>query len=118
VQCEDVYQKFPEFIDLEDLPSEANKHISTCLSCQAEMAHYKGIKRSLSQMQDVMVAPPVNLLADVLVAIKPDAEVAQISRSRKSRRRRTVSGIAAAVTAGAGVAIYAVKFANKHKIAS
>ena len=116
MQCENLYDLMPDFVDLSALPADADKHVSNCLRCQAEMAHYRSIRRSLSEMKSSMVAPPTDLLSDILSAVRPDADVVRIDK--KSRRRKVVGGIAAAVTAGAGVAIYAAKFAHKHKIAS
>ena len=101
---------------LNQLPAEAERHVGSCLRCQAELAQYRKLLRALTALRGHYVIPDDRLLDDILAALKPPAEVHRLHRiSRRNRRAAYIGGIAAAATAGAaGAIVIATRLANRH----
>ncbi|NNE97026.1 MAG: hypothetical protein HKN24_13450 [Acidimicrobiales bacterium] len=119
MQCDDVILYLAQSPDEESndyLPLPVRHHLSTCLTCQAERAHYLRLHRELRALRDVVIRPDDRLLTDVLDTVRPPATVTPI---RSSRRKAYVGGIAAAATAGAAGALVLVsKLSQKgHRLA-
>ena len=85
-------------------PSEA-MHVETCLRCQAELAQYRRLLRSLRALRTHTVTPDDDLLIDVLSALRPSASVSRLHR--RNRRAAYLGGIAAATAGAAGALVLA-----------
>ena len=51
------------------LAGEARVHVGACLRCQAELANYRRLRRSLQQLADAPVPVDPTLHHDVLLAL-------------------------------------------------
>lgn len=83
------------------------RHVEHCLRCQAELAHYRKLLRSLRSLRSEVIAPAPGLLADILAGLE-GVSIAQERAIRSllsTRRVAYVGGIAAATAAGAVSAI-------------
>ena len=119
MQCETVSLQLAEIADgLERLPAEAERHVGTCLRCQAELAQYRKLMRALTSMRGQYLVPDDQLLDDILDALRPPASVHRLHR--RNRRVAYIGGIAAAAaTAGAaGAFVIAARLANRQSLAS
>ena len=78
------------------------RHIETCLRCQAELARYRKMLRGLHLLRTRYLEPAPGLLAQTLAAIEDEGE-RQARRSILSGRRLAYAGAigGAAVAAGA-----------------
>lgn len=118
MQCENVSLQLAEIVDgLTTLPFEAERHVDSCLRCQAELAQYKKLLRALTALREQYQPPDDQLLQDVLDALRPPATVHRLHR--RNRRAAYIGGIAAAATAGAAASIViASRLANRQSLAS
>lgn len=118
MQCETIYDLMPGSGGVvSDLPFDAANHVSSCLRCQAEAAHYRKLKSSLSNLKTQYVQPDPQLVNQIMFSVRNRSNVVPI-RASKSSRLKSRPAVAAAITAGAGAAIMAFKFVNKHRLAS
>lgn len=80
---------------------EAGAHVATCLRCQAEVAAYRRVLRTMRAMKlDVLPVPPGHL-AEVLRAIEAAAEDETLSAgASRAVRAACVGGLTAAGAAG------------------
>ena len=110
MRCEDVSKALPEIVDgaaTADLT--LRRHVDTCLRCQAELAQYRRLLRSLHHLRTEVLEPAPGLLSDVLANLEAAGERRAIRSMLNGHRAAYVSGIAAATAAGAAGAIL---FAN------
>jgi anti-sigma factor RsiW len=98
VQCEQVAELLAGAVDGSAvLDVAATQHVSSCLRCQAELAQYRRLLRSLRSLRDSPVFAPADLPA--LVAARIDA----VGRGSPWPRRVAYAGaVAATAAAGAG----------------
>jgi anti-sigma factor RsiW len=107
MQCDDVARLLPEAVD-GNAPVElwVQRHIESCLRCQAELARYRRMLRGLQLLRTRYLEPAPGLLAATLAAIEVAGE-RQAVRSALSGRRLAYAGaiggaaIAASATAAA-----------------
>jgi hypothetical protein len=106
VPCEDLSLQLAAVADgsVALPPSEAT-HVETCLRCQAELAQYRRLLRSLRALRTHTVIPDEDLLVDVLSALRPSASVSRLHR--RNRRAAYLGGIAAATAGAAGALVLA-----------
>jgi hypothetical protein len=118
VPCEALSLRLAEVVDGSGLlaPSEA-QHVSTCLRCQAELAQYRKLLRSLRAMRTQPVAHDDGLLLDLLEALRPPASVTRLQR-RTHRRAAYLGGLAAATAGAAGALVLASRIAGRPRLAS
>jgi anti-sigma factor RsiW len=118
VQCETISLQLAEIADgLNQLPAEAERHVNSCLRCQAELAQYRKLLRALTSLRGHYLVPDDRLLDDILVALRPPATVHRLHR--RNRKAAYIGGIAAAATAGAaGAIVIAARLANRQSLAS
>jgi hypothetical protein len=77
------------------------RHVAECLRCQADLAHYRRLRRVMGSMRPDRVAAPSGVVADVVSLI--DEAIQRRARHRAvGRRAAYVSGLAAATAAGVG----------------
>ena len=88
MQCDDVAELLPAAVDgtvPRSTPS-VQRHIESCLRCQAELARYRRMLRGLQLLRTRYLEPAPGLLAQTLAAIEPRRR-AQAVRSILSGRR-------------------------------
>lgn len=108
--CDDVTRQLPAAVDHgEAVAPEVQRHIETCLRCQAEVARYRKMLRGLHLLRTRYLEPAPGLLAETLAAIEAEGE-RQARRAILSGRRLAYAGAigGAAVAAGAAGAVMIV----------
>jgi anti-sigma factor RsiW len=110
MQCEDVARILPEAVDrgaaVED---SVQRHIETCLRCQAELARYRKMLRGLHLLRTRYLEPAPGLLAQTLAAIEVAGEREARRAILSGRRIAYASAIGgAAVAAGAAATVVIV----------
>ncbi len=88
------------------LAAPARRHAESCLRCQAELASYRKLKRSLAGLRSVALDTDDRFVDDLLSSIRPTAPVHSLQRG--SRRRAYLGGVAAALTAASAGAVVLV----------
>lgn len=108
MRCEDVRALMPRMVDDDDaVELAAQRHIESCLSCQAALVRYQRMLRGLHELREVRVPTPEGLLEDTLVSIGGPSVI----RVMTGRQKAAVAGAVGAVAAGA--AATAVMFARR-----
>lgn len=118
MRCESVSLQLAEIADgLNRLPLDAERHVESCLRCQAELVQYRRLLRALTSLRGQYLTPDDSLLEDILTALRPPATVHRLHR--RSRKAAYLGGIAAAATAGAaGAIVIASRLAARQSLAS
>jgi len=102
VRCEEMPEVLAGAVDGSAvLDARMSRHVESCLRCQAELAQYRRLLRTLRQLRTEPVPAPADLLA--LVRARLDAE-GQPERGGPWAKRVAYAG-ALAATAGAAGAI-------------
>jgi anti-sigma factor RsiW len=102
VRCDDVALLLPEAVD-GDAPVAlpVQRHVESCLRCQAELARYRRMLRALQQLRTRYLEPSPTLLAQTLASLEEVGE-RQAMRSLLAGRRLAYAGaIGGAVAAAA-----------------
>ena len=98
MQCEQVAELLAGVVDGSAvLDVAATQHVSSCLRCQAELAQYRRLLRSLRSLRDEAIAAPADLPALVRARIDAAGRV-----SSWPRRVAYAGAVAATAAAGAG----------------
>jgi anti-sigma factor RsiW len=120
VRCEEVARALPEAVDggVAVDPS-LQRHIESCLRCQAELARYRKMLRGLQLLRTRYLEPAPGLLAQTLAAIEEAGE-RQAVRSILSGRRLAYAGAigGAAVAAGTAATVVIVHRARRRTVAA
>jgi anti-sigma factor RsiW len=74
VQCDEVTALLPALVDGEPVEVEVERHLQTCLRCQAELARYRRLLRTLALLRTRYIEPTPGLLGDTLAALTDAAE--------------------------------------------
>ena len=108
MRCEDVSELLAGAVDgTTVLDGRTSRHVGSCLRCQAELAHYRRLLRTLHQLREEPVAVPADLFN--LVSARLDAS----GRPAPWGRRVAYAGALAATAAGAAGAIALVASRNR-----
>jgi hypothetical protein len=100
-ECRDAADAIAHMAAGEDgVDPELAGHVSECLRCQAELAAYRRIMRTMRAMRQDVIDPPAGSLASVLAALEAAGEAGSTSWAV---RAAYVGGITVA-TAAAGAA--------------
>jgi anti-sigma factor RsiW len=107
MQCDEVVAVIPELVDGGATTNVAvERHLQTCLRCQAELARYRRLLRMLAMLRTRFVEPNPGLLSDTLAAL---ADVTEQGARRTLLSGRTLAYAGAiggtAVAAGATAAL-------------
>ena len=114
MRCEDVSKALPEIVDGAATADLAlRRHVDTCLRCQAELAQYRRVLRSLHQLRTEVLEPAPGLLSDILARVEEAGERRAL-RSLLTGRRVAYAGAIAA--AGAAGAVGAVLLARHRRV--
>ena len=80
MQCEDVARILPEAVDRGTAVEDSvQRHVETCLRCQAELARYRKMLRGLHLLRTRYLEPTPGLLAQTLATI-------EVAGEREARR--------------------------------
>lgn len=109
MDCVEAASALPASVDAE-LPADVEQHLKECLVCQAEAARYKRLSRTMGTLRDQYIAPPEDLLEQVLDSVIED-------RHRRIVRRRAVVGIGGLAIAAAGT-VAGLVVHSRHKAAT
>jgi hypothetical protein len=74
MRCDEVTALVPGFVDGDPMSPEVQEHVDSCLRCQAELARYRRLLRTLAMMRTRYVEPTPGLLGETLAAITDAAE--------------------------------------------
>ena len=121
MRCDTLSLELAGAVDGSDaMAPETERHVDTCLRCQAELAQYRKLLRALTALRGQFVVPDDDLLEDLLRSLQPEASVTRLHRlNYRNRKAAYIGGIAAAATAGAaGAIVIASRLASKQRLAS
>jgi anti-sigma factor RsiW len=108
MRCEEVALLLPEAVDgNEPVALPVRRHIESCLRCQAELARYRRMLRSLQLLRTQFLEPSPGLLTSTLAAIEAASE-RQAIRSLLTGRRLAYAGAVGGARAPPGATAAAV----------
>lgn len=87
------------------LSAEARVHVAECLRCQAELANFRRLRRSMRELASVPVPIDASLEHDILFALD----------AADGRHPRRVPGYAAAAVGGLAAAAGVIVFATRSR---
>lgn len=105
MQCDDVRSLLPAMADQGLVDLTAQRHIETCLGCQAEVARYTKMLRALGELREVRVDAPMGLLDETLAAIDGPAVIRVMSTKQKAAWAGALGAVAAGAAATAVVLV-------------
>jgi hypothetical protein len=107
MRCDEVTALLPGLVDGEPIGFDAERHVDTCLRCQAELARYRRLLRTLTMLRSRYAEPTPGLLGETLAAITDAAENGA-RRTLLSGRRIAYAGAigGTAVAAGAATVVF------------
>jgi hypothetical protein len=115
VRCDEVALLLPEAVDgNQPVPLLVQRHIESCLRCQAELARYRRMLRSLQLLRTQFLEPAPGLLTATLAAIEEASERRAI-RSVLSSRRLAYAGAIGGALAAAGATATALLVARARR---
>ena len=108
MRCDEIALLLPEAVDA-NRPVEpgVQEHIEACLRCQAELARYRRMLRSLQLLRTQFLEPAPGLLTATLAAIEEASERRAI-HSLLTGRRLAYAGAIGGALAAAGATAAAV----------
>jgi anti-sigma factor RsiW len=118
MQCDDVARLLPEAVEGgAAVELSVQRHIETCLRCQAEVARYRKMLRGLQLLRTRYLEPAPGMLAQTLAALEVAGE-RHAMRSVLSGRRLAYAGAigGAAVAAGAAATAVIVHRARRRSV--
>jgi len=105
VLCEEVTALLPGLVDGDiEADAETARHIETCLRCQAELARYRRLLRTLSLLRTRYAEPTPGLLGETLAALTDAAEESARRTLLSGRRLAYAGAIGGTVATAATVA--------------
>jgi hypothetical protein len=100
--CERIAELLPVMVDdPQVIGSEDRVHVDRCLRCQAELARYRRIRRTMASMRAEPIPVDPSVLAGVLEGLDSATERREHQRT-VGRRAASFMGLAAATAAGVG----------------
>ena len=103
MRCDEVAAVLPALLDGESRNLAVERHVESCLRCQAELTRYRRLLRTLQQLRTRFLEPQPGYLAETLVALEEVAERSVI-RSALSGKRLAFAGAGTAVATAAATA--------------
>lgn len=117
MRCDEVATLLSEIVDSPERHLGVERHVETCLRCQAEMARYRRLLRALHQLRTSYLEPAPGYLAGTLAALEEAAE-RRIVRSLLSGRRLAYAGAIGGAALAATAATAAVLIARSRRRAA
>jgi len=110
MRCDEVARILPEAVDSgAAVELSVQRHIETCLRCQAELARYRKMLRGLQLLRTRYLEPAPGLLAQTLAALEEAGERQAVRSILSGRRLAYASAIGgAAVAAGTAATVMIV----------
>jgi hypothetical protein len=109
MQCDEVARRLPAVVE-GNVPVDLwmQRHIESCLRCQAELARYRKMLRGLQLLRTRYLEPAPGLLAATLAAIEVAGERQAVRSILTGRRIAYVGAIGGAALAASATATAAV----------
>jgi anti-sigma factor RsiW len=108
MRCEEIALLLPAVVDGDEpVALPVQRHVESCLRCQAELARYRRMLRGLQLLRTQFLEPAPGLLAQTLAVIGEASEQRAI-RSLLTRRRLAYAGAIGGALAAAGATAAAV----------
>ena len=102
MRCDEVVIVIPELVDVGATTNMAvERHLQSCLRCQAELARYRRLLRMLAMLRTRYVEPNPGLLGDTLAALA-DVTEQGARRTLLSGRTLAYAGAIGGATVAAG----------------
>ncbi len=118
MQCDQVTAKLPEIIDSDAFDIAIENHVDSCLACQAEVARYRKLLRTMHQLRAKTLEPAPGAVAKTLNALAANGERRAIRATLKGRKLAYVGAIGGtAVAAGAATAVVFIARSRRLKLA-
>ncbi len=118
MRCEEVALVLPATVDGEaPVALTVQRHVESCLRCQAELARYRRMLRSLQLLRTQYLEPAPGVLSQTLAAIGEASEQRAIRSVLSGKRLAYVGAIGGAVAA-AGATTAAVLVARARRRAT
>jgi hypothetical protein len=110
MRCDEVARILPEAVDNgAAVELSVQRHIETCLRCQAELARYRRMLRGLQLLRTRYLEPAPGMLAQTLAALEAAGEREARRAILNGRRLAYVGAIGgAAVAAGTAATVMIV----------
>jgi hypothetical protein len=105
ISCHDAAEAVSAAADGTRMPDDVRDHVEACLRCQADLAQYRRLLRTLRSLRTEVLAPAPGLLPEILATIEEAGERQAVRAALGGRRAAYIGGIAAATAAGAAGAI-------------
>ena len=114
-QCDEIAVLLPDAVDAaEPVALPVRRHIESCLRCQAELARYRKLLRTLEQLRTRYFEPSPGLLAATLTALAEEGE-RRVVHSIITGKRLAYAGAALGGAVAAGAAATAVVLARSRR---
>jgi anti-sigma factor RsiW len=97
--------RLPGVDSVDELGGRLAAHVETCLTCQAEAARYRTLRRRLGTLADETISAPETLVPAVVAGMEPPAEDERRGTALKRAAIAASAAAGAAVAAGAGTII-------------
>jgi anti-sigma factor RsiW len=119
VRCDDVALLLPEAVD-GDAPVAlpVQRHVESCLRCQAELARYRRMLRGLQLLRTQYLEPVPGVLSQTLAAIGEASEQRAIRSLLSGRRMAYVGAVGGALAAATATTAAAVLLARAKRRAA
>ena len=115
MRCDEVATLLPELVDSPDVRHlGVERHVETCLRCQAELARYRRMLRGLRTLRTRFIEPAPGSLAQTLAVLEEAAERSAL-RSLLSGRKLAYAGAIGGTAVAAGAATVAVMVARSRR---
>ena len=118
MQCEDVARVLPAAVDgSAALDLSMQRHVESCLRCQAELARYRKMLRGLQLLRTRYLEPAPGLVAATLAAIEAAGERQAVRSAITGKRIAYVGAIGgAAIAASATAAVLIVHHTRRRGV--
>ena len=111
-QCDEIAALLPEVVDsAEPVALPVQRHVESCLRCQAELARYRRMLRGLQLLRTQYFEPTPGMLAATLASLTAASERRAVT-SVLTKRRLAYAGAVAGAVAAAGTTTAAVLVAR------
>ena len=105
MKCAEVREMLPAYRDESDVSLSLRRHVTRCLDCRSELAHYEEVAAQLGRMRSQLSAPPPGLKRS-LVAIPSGAGRLRDVATHVVRNRRAYAGGLTVAVVGAGAVLW------------
>jgi hypothetical protein len=111
-QCDEIAALLPQVVDSsEPVALPVQRHVESCLRCQAELARYRRMLRGLQLLRTQYFEPTPGLLAGTLATITAAGERRAVT-SVLTKKRLAYAGAVAGAVAAAGTTTVALVVAR------